>query len=119
MLLPVCGLLMALLGGGRGSEFLIAGDGRAPAAITISRNASDATKAVAGELAGYLKQITGAEFAVRPGNGSTGIVLGTLAEFPNPDLAKPLEMQDQFDGKEAYAIRTETNRVLLIGATDA
>jgi hypothetical protein len=99
-------------------SLLLARDGKATTAITISTNASDATKAVAGELAGYLKQIAGADFAVKPGNGSTGIVLGTLAEFPNPGLAKPLELRDQFDGKEAYAIRTETNRVLLIGATD-
>ena len=44
-------------------------------------------------------------------------MVGTLAEFPNPALNKPLEIRNGCDGKEAYAIRTEPNRLLLIGAT--
>jgi hypothetical protein len=86
--------------------------------IVISSQASPSTEAVAAELADYLKRITGAEFKVQAGDGSRGLVLGTLAEFPSPDLAKPLEIRDGFNGKEAFAIRTEPKRILLIGATD-
>jgi hypothetical protein len=96
----------------------LAEDGRALQPIVISQNASDATKAVATELAEYLKRITGATFDVQTGDGSHGIVLGTLSEFPIASLEKPLEIRDTYDGKEAFAIRTEPQRLLLIGATD-
>lgn len=96
----------------------LAEQGRALQAIVISATASDATKAVAAELADTLSRIAGAKFDVQTGDGSRGITLGTLAEFPNPSLAKPLEIRDTYDGKEAFAIRTEKDRLLLIGATD-
>ena len=73
---------------------------------------------MAAELADYLGRIAGTKFEVQTGDGSKGIVLGTLAEFPNPSLEKPLEIRNTYDGREAYAIRTDTHRLLLIGATD-
>ena len=45
-------------------------------------------------------------------------MVGTLAQFPVDELKKPLEMRGAYDGKEAYAIRTEKDRVLLLGATE-
>lgn len=96
----------------------LARDGRALEPIVISPKASDATKAVASELADYLTRISGGKFEVHAGDGSRGIVLGTLAEFPHPALIKPLEIKTTYDGKEAFAIRTEKNRLLLIGATE-
>ncbi len=41
---------------------LLAADGKARLPIVISEKASDATKAVAAELAAYLKRISGASF---------------------------------------------------------
>src|ERR1051325_7607184 len=96
----------------------LAEQGRALEPIVISAQASDTTKAVAKELADYLGRNTGARFEVQTGDGSRGIVLGTLAEFPHPSLTKPLEIKNTYDGKEAFAIRTEKKRLLLIGATD-
>jgi hypothetical protein len=96
----------------------ISADGRALLPIIVSPHASEQTRAVAAELADYLRRITGAAFDVREGDGSSGIVLGTLAEFPNPTLAKSLEMHGPYDGREAYAIRTEKGRLLLIGGAD-
>ena len=93
-------------------------NGKALMPVVISANASGNTVAVAEELAGYLSKISGAKFAVEKGDGSRGIVLGTLAEFPNPALTKPLEIRNTFDGREAFAIHTEKDRVLLFGATD-
>jgi len=86
--------------------------------IVISAHASETTKAVAGELAEYLGRIAGAKFEVQAGDGSQGIVMGTLAEFPHPSLTKPLEIRNDYDGREAFAIRTEPKRLLLIGATE-
>jgi hypothetical protein len=100
------------------TPFQLAANGQALAPVVVSPSASPATKAVAAELAEYLGRISGAKFEVKSGDGSNGIVLGTLREFPHPELDKPLEIRDRFDGREAFAIRTETKRVLLIGATE-
>ncbi|MDQ3621698.1 MAG: DUF4838 domain-containing protein [Verrucomicrobiota bacterium] len=96
----------------------LADQGRALAPIVVSANASDATKAVAAELADYLGRMSGAQFEVQTGDGSRGIVLGTLAEFPNASLKAALAMRGEYDGKEAFAIRTGTERVLLLGASE-
>jgi hypothetical protein len=92
--------------------------GQALTPIVIAPNASLATKAVAADLADYLGKISGAKFEVQIGDGSRGIVLGTLAEFPNASLNDSLAMRGKYDGKEAFAIHTEKQRLLLIGATD-
>ena len=99
---------------------VLAEGGQAKMPVVVSPKASDGTKAVAAELAQYLGKIAGATFQVTAGDGSTGIVLGTAAEFPDPALAKPLELRGPggFDGREAFAIRTEPARLRLIGATD-
>jgi hypothetical protein len=97
---------------------LLAADGKAELPIVISPRAAEGTQALAKELAQYLSRLSGATFEVRQGDGSRGIVLGTLAEFPQPELAGPLEIRNTYDGKEAYAIRTQQKRLLLIGATE-
>lgn len=99
---------------------LLAEGGRARATVVVSPAAPESTKAVAAELAQFLGRITGATFEVQPGDGSAGIVLGTIAEFPDPALEKPLELRGPggFDGREAFVIRTDGSRVRLIGATD-
>lgn len=101
-----------------GGPLLLAADGMARQPVVVASDATTATKAVAAELADYLGRIGGAKFEVIAGDGSRGIVLGTLAEFPNPALATALEIRNGFDGREAFAIRTESQRLLLIGATD-
>jgi hypothetical protein len=97
---------------------LLAEGGRARVPVVVSAKASPSLRAVAAELAGYLCKITGAPFEVVEGDGSRGIVLGTLADFPDPALASPLEVRRGFDGKEAYVIRTDAGRLRLLGATD-
>ncbi len=86
--------------------------------VVHSANASEATKSVAKELADYLGRIAGAKFEVRVGDGSTGIVLGTLAEFPIADFQAGLTLRNTYDGKEAFALRSEAKRLLLVGASD-
>jgi len=96
----------------------LAKNGQALLPIVISAKASDATKAVAKELAEYLGKISGATFNVETGDGTSGIVLGTMSDFPTPALDKALEVVNGFDGVEAFAIRTRDKKVLLLGATD-
>ena len=64
------------------TTLILAADGKAALPIVISSKASDSTKAIAAELAGYLSRMSGAEFVVKTGDGAKGIVLGTLGEFP-------------------------------------
>ena len=96
----------------------LARNGKALLPIVISEKASDATKKVAAEMKQYLDQMSGADFEIKTGDGTSGIVLGNKSEFPTPALDKALEIVHSFDGKEAYAIRTRANKVLLLGATD-
>jgi len=102
----------------RKSHLALAQDGKALQPIVISPQASDGTRLVAKELAEYLGRITGTDFKVQEGSGSNGIVLGTLSQFPAKELATPLELRGAYDGVEAYAIRTEPKRVLLLGLTE-
>jgi Domain of unknown function (DUF4838) len=100
------------------ARFDLAAEGKALHPVVVSEQASPALKAVAGEVAEYLSRMTGAKFKVEAGDGSHGVVLGTLAEFPRPELNEDLQIRKVYDGREAFAIRTEPTRVLLIGATD-
>ncbi len=109
----------ALAAAGRApGEAVLAENGRARMPVVIASTASAATKQVAAELASFLGRISEADFAVTVGDGSVGIVLGTIAEFPDAALTAPLEIRDTYDGREAFVIRSEPGRVRLIGATD-
>ncbi len=74
---------------------LLADGGKARVPVVVSAKASASTKAVAAELAQFLGRIAGATFEVTAGDGTKGIVLGTLAEFPDPALEKPLEVRKE------------------------
>ena len=100
------------------AAFSLAKDGVALAPIVIAENAGPQTKLAVEEMKKVLDQISGAEFKIVTGDGRTGVVVGTIEEFPVPALAKALEIRHSMDGKEAFAIRTDENRVLLVGATD-
>jgi len=96
---------------------LIAENGTAKLPIIISEKASKDTKARADELAMYLERITGAKFEVKTGAGP-GIILGTIEQFPTPSASDGLKIYDVYDGRDAYAIRTEGGSIKLLGATD-
>jgi hypothetical protein len=97
---------------------VLAKGGKALVPIIHAKQASPATVAIAGELAELLGRISGATFEVKEGDGTSGIVLGTLAEFPAPELNEPLKIFRDYDGKEAFAIRTSAKRIRLAGNTD-
>lgn len=101
-----------------GVKLVLAENGRALLPIVIATNATPSTKAVANELASYLQRITGAPFEVTAGDGARGIVLGTINEFPSRAMAKSLEVRNTYDGREAFVVRSESRRLLLLGATD-
>lgn len=86
--------------------------------VVVSPEASPAIRKVAGDLAAHLGLMAGCTFNVIEGKGESGIVLGTLAQFPDPSLASALAIKDNADGREAFAVRTAPGLVRLIGATD-
>jgi hypothetical protein len=96
----------------------LAEDDRALLPVVVATNASEALRAAAADLAEHLGKMAGGSFEVVEGDGNRGLVLGTLAQFPDPALTEPLAIRDGVDGREAYAIRTGPGRVRLIGATD-
>jgi hypothetical protein len=102
------------------AELVLADSGTARLPIVVADGAAESTQAAARELAAYLHRITGAAFAVQTGDGTRGIVVGTLAEFPDSSLQSDLEIREGRDGVEAFAIRTDAqaDRLRLIGATE-
>lgn len=99
------------------STLLLAKQGKSLCNIVVAADASPSTKAAADDLAYYLGKISGTTFSVISGDGSQGIVLGTHGEFPEVNVGKDLEIRG-FDGLEAFTIRTEDERLLLIAATE-
>lgn len=97
---------------------LLAENGIAKMPIIISEKASKDTKARAAELAWYLERITGAKFEIKTNTNGPGILVGTIADFPTPSAVEGLKIFDVYDGRDAYAIRTEDGCVKLLGATD-
>ena len=94
----------------------LAKDGGALLKITIAGNASRETRAVADEFAGYLSQISGAQFAVETGDGASGIVLGLPEDFPS----LPFEVafgKSAYD-REKYLLRSTDTGLYLLGASD-
>lgn len=116
--LALLALVAGLLPARAADTTVLAAGGKALLPIVVAANASKETRAVADELAGYLQRITGAPFSVTTGDGKRGIVLGAIADFPVPALAKALEIRNGVDGREAYAIRSEKARLLLLGGAD-
>ena len=102
-------------------SLLLAEGGKAFQKIVISANASNDIKTTAAYLAEKLEKISGAKFEIETGDGCNGIVLGTMADFPVEALKRPLEIRpvlkdvDIRNGLEAYGIRTEEKRLLLLG----
>ncbi len=93
-------------------KLTLAENGRALLPIVVSTQATDETKQSAGELAAMLKRIAGAEFAVQSSAEPRGIVLGTATDFSS--LLKP---SSAITDRENYILRSEKDRLLLIGQT--
>ena len=94
----------------------LADGGRALMPVVIVDAASEEVRAAAADLAEYLGRIAGARFEVAPGDGASGIVLGTAADFPA--LAEGADFApDHPLRREEYILRSEADRLVLLGAT--
>lgn len=86
--------------------------------IVVSPTAGETTRKVAKELADYLQQMSGAKFEVRTAPADQGIFVGTKQEFPLPDFAKALAIDENHNGVEAFVIHPRKGSLYLVGATE-
>jgi len=97
-------------------ETKLAGNGKALLPIVIATSASADVKKSAATLAEYLGKMSGAKFEVQTGDGQSGIVLGTAADFPALAVSKELNTNEP-TRREEYSLRSHVKGVTLIGAT--
>jgi hypothetical protein len=95
---------------------VIADKGQALLPIVISENADREVKQAAADLAETLARISGASFTITNGDGTGGIALGTLTDFPalHPDYPVPFDAPSQ---REEYLLRSHDKGLYLIGQT--
>jgi hypothetical protein len=109
-------LAPAVHSGNSATSALLAEHGVARMPIVVSTKAAPDTRRAADELSRFLGLATSAHFDVTTGDGSRGIVVGTAQEFDIGKDAPALAIKDAFDGREAFVVRSEPGRVLLVGA---
>lgn len=115
--LAACHILFGAIKQRGPAHAVLAANGQARYPIVVAGNASPGVKKLAETLAYYLGRIGGAPFTVKSGDGSSGIAVGTAADFP------ALKLAGLFDLKNArrtddYLLRTRANGLLIIGATE-
>lgn len=98
------------------TKVLLASDQQAHIPIVISPQATEEISSLAQQLADALQRITGASFTIEQSNEPYGIVLGTVQDWPSllPDIETGFSPAY---ATEDYLIRSEDNRLLLIGRT--
>lgn len=98
-------------------ELSIAEDGKALQRVIVAEGAGKKTRQAAAELAEYLQRITGATFEVRTGDGSSGLAVGVVTDFP--ELATDVEFQtDDPLRRDEYLLRTHADGAYLLGASE-
>ena len=95
----------------------LAVDGEAELTIVIGEDADPSQSMAAEELAEYLEQISGAEFAIETGDGSEGLVVGVPEDFEELPMDDVAFGDGSFD-REDYILRTKEDRGLyVLGST--
>lgn len=96
---------------------VLADDGKSYFKVIIANNASPEIKQTASLLAQYLGKITGALFEVESGDGSKGIVVGSISDFPNIGIEGKLDPTHPGQ-RQSYEIKTHENGLSIIGASN-
>jgi len=98
----------------RASEFSFLDDAQ-PQPVVILPGAAERTIDAANQLAATLGRMTGGQFLVQTGDGSSGIVVATVADLPEVPDNTPF--QTGLRHQEEYLLRSETDRLWLVGTT--
>ena len=94
----------------------MASDGEAHMAVVVAEGAGEQTRRAAASMANYLERISGAEFVVEDGDGSSGIVVGVPGDYES--LPFDVEFEGGPFGREEYVLRSRSNGLWLLGATE-
>ncbi len=94
----------------------LARGGKALVPVVVARDCPARVRQAAADLASYLGRITGAEFAVTTGDGTSGLAVGFPAQF------QALPFQGRWANpaageREDYLLRTHPGGAYLLGAT--
>lgn len=96
---------------------LLAEGGTSRFPVVVATGATARVHGAATNLAEHLTRITGASFAVQPGEGLAGLAVGLTGDFPKlpvtPDFHPQLPT-----GREDYLLQTHAGGVYLLGATE-
>lgn len=98
-------------------EVQLAKGGAPLMSVFVSAKASESVKKSAADLSLYLGKISGATFKVETGDGSTGIVVGTPAEFSKLPFENMKFGEGPFE-REDYLLRSTAQGLYLMGASD-
>ena len=98
-----------------GEVSLVPRDGP-PMAVVTAAQASALSGEAACELAAMIGAITGRRPELRSGDGTAGVAVGTVTEFPLLNAAIRLDANDFLHGDD-HLLLSHTNGLLLIGAT--
>ncbi len=94
----------------------LASGGQALHDVVIASDADSRTVKAADELAQKLSQITGGEFRVTTGDGSSGLAIGTWQDFPQLEFETLFKPDDPTRGDE-HLVVSHGSGVYLLGAT--
>ncbi|NLI72746.1 MAG: DUF4838 domain-containing protein [Bacteroidales bacterium] len=98
------------------TKVLLANKGSAKHSIVTSANASVDVKLAAQKLGEYLTKISGAKFTLNTDNGSKGIAVGVVGDFPNMGFNPDFDLIHPGQ-RQGYEIKSHKNGVYIIGAT--
>lgn len=115
-LLTFVGLLLPAASFAADIPVRLAADGKPLIPIVVANSATDPTRKSAQTLAAHLKKITDAVFEVQVGEGASGIVVGTVRDFPK--LMGELPREPKEDERETYRLRSHVRGLWLIGTTE-
>ena len=109
--------VVALVTQALGETVRLAADGKVLQPVVVAEGASERVQQAAKTLAECLGQISQAEFQVATGDGSTGIAVGTVGDFPAIKIASRFD-PDDITRCEEYLLRSHSTGLWLIGATE-
>lgn len=107
-----------------GPQIILANQGVAKLPVIVSAQADPRVRAAADQLAAYLGKITGATFEVKTGDGTQGLAVGLVSDFPA--IVSAAKLTGRFDPtdalrREEYVLQSHSEGskqgVWLIGAT--
>lgn len=100
----------------RSPKTVFASDGKALFPVIISTNATPEVRLAAEYMARYLSKISGGNFEIKTGDGTTGIAIGSVNDFPEIQFKPHFEVLDP-GGRQGYEIKSHSNGIYVIGAT--